>query len=551
MKIQPLQPDDFDLRTSSVLWRNHSRIQLSSKFRRMHRTKVWFIFLVISIVGIGVFPSTGSGTELPPWLQADIVSGEVVSVRVYKDNQLAAEGAGVVINSEGYVITSAAVLDAGPRITVIANNAEELAAIVQLKEKDSGFGILKVEGLSSTGLPLSTESPASGIRIFAVPPGSEDGEVSVVVGAIGESEVRSTSAGEISILRHNAMIPALWYGSPAIDECGRMVALNIPDPQAFYLFIVPRKKDPEDAVFALSTGDIASRLMSLGINFVREEEACVTAEIRAQQRAQEAQEAQERARQAEEEIRMAGEQIQQAQSQTESAQEEARLSREAREQAQIEADQARQEALQAKERAMQAESEAERAQTQLDEAHERVEEARRSSEELRRLAIWGGAIGILLLLLLLYSWLTMIKRRKHEVSLARSKAASAQQEAEDAKLRIDEISRTAPFDCVLTGIDHSGSPLALSIRREALGDPVGVVIGRSPDGSAYIVTDASVSREHAKVSFEDGILYVEDLNSTNGSVLNGHPLMPGKRSQINTGDELKLGSVSFQIHLKE
>ena len=240
-------------------------------------------------------------------------------------------------------------------------------------------------------------------------------------------------------------------------------------------------------VFAVRAGDIASVLVSLGIEFVQEEEACVSAQTRAQQRAHEAQQAQERVRQAEEEVRIAGEQVQQAleqaqqsQSHTESAQEQARFSREARQQAQREAERARQEALQADERARQAESESERAETQLDEAHKRLEEARRSSEKLKNLAIWGGAIGILLLISLLASWFFMVRRRKHEISLAQARAERAEQEAGKAKRRVDEISRTAPFDCVLTGIDDAGSPLALSIRREALGDPAGVVIGRSP-----------------------------------------------------------------------
>lgn len=550
MYLKLFQPDLYDSRASSASWFRDIQIWLSRKNNRLSCARVWITCMVIPVVMTGFIPSTVSATGLPPWLQASRVSDAIVSVRSYKNDRLLAEGAGMVINNEGYVLTSAAVLDAGSRFTVIASGNVELAADVELNEKDSGLGVLRAEGLSSTGLPLSTERPASGVRIFAVPPEIANDENRVIAGAVSDAEVRTTSGGEIGVLRHNAIITARWYGSPAIDECGRVIGLNIPNPQAISLFRAPRNIEPKDVVFAVRAGDIASVLVSLGIEFVQEEEACVSAQTRAQQRAHEAQQAQERVRQAEEEVRIAGEQVQQAQSHTESAQEQARFSREARQQAQREAERARQEALQADQRARQAESEAERAETQLDEAHKRLEEARKSSEKLKKLAIWGGAIGILLLISLLASWISMVRRRKHEISLAQARAERAEQEAGEAKRRVDEITKTAPFDCVLTGIDDAGSPLALSIRREALGDPAGVVIGRSPAGSVHVVANPSVSREHARICVEQGIPYVEDLNSTNGSTLNGHVLLSGERSRISDGDELKLGSVSFRIHLK-
>ena len=508
---------------------------------------------------------TAAGTELPPWLQASGVGGKVVSVRVYKDDRLSAEGAGVVVSNEGDVLTSAAVLDAGPNVTVIGSDTVELAAVVQLKEKDSGLGILKVEGLSSNALPLSVETPASGIRIFSVPLETTSGEASVVAGAIGEVEIRNTREGEnFNLLQHNAMITARWYGSPVIDECGRIVALNIPDPQAFSLFRSPRNNEPKDVVFALSAEYLVSRLESLEIEFVGEDVACVSALVRAQQRAQEAQQAQERVQQAEErlqqaeaEVRRAGEQVEQvleqaeqSQSQMESAREEVRLSRESEEQAKREAAQARLEVSQASERAVQAETEVERAEMQLAEAQYRLAEGRRSAERLRRLTVWGGASGVLLLLVILASWLTFARRRKRDLAIAQARAAGAEWEAAEAKQRADEKLSVAPFDCVLMGVDSAGSPLALNLRREVLGSSTGAVIGRSPAGSGHVVADPDVSREHLRIYVEDGVPYAEDLNSTNGSTLNGHALMPGNRSQINDGDELKLGTVSFRIYLK-
>ena len=248
------------------------------------------VFVALTIA----FTSAAANMGLPPWLEEDQIRDEVVTVRVYKDDRLAAEGAGVVIGSDGYVLTSAAVLDAGPRVAVVAGDVGELAAVVRLNEKSLGLGILQAEGLSGGGLPLSAEPPTIGSRIFSmlpVLPETTDGSAPIIAGAIGEAEIRSVHEGEIRLYRHNAMITARWYGSPAIDECGRIVALNIPDPGIFSLFTVPRKREPKGVVFALSAGDMASHLEALNIQVTQEVGACISADMRAQQRAREAEQA--------------------------------------------------------------------------------------------------------------------------------------------------------------------------------------------------------------------------------------------------------------------
>ena len=230
----------------------------------------------------------------PAPLDDAAVSRQIVTVRVYKDDRLAAQGAGVVVSGEGDVLTSAAVLDAGPRVAVVAQGSGELGAAERLKEKGSGLGVLRVDGLQRAGLPVSTAPLAPGARIFAVTPGTTPGQaVAFSAGAVGEVAVESIRGGEEArFVQHNAMIAARGYGSPSLDECGRIVALNVPDPGAFTIFTVPRKIQPEGLVFALAAGEIAPRLTELGIAFTRVTEACASAEARAQSQAQEAERAQ-------------------------------------------------------------------------------------------------------------------------------------------------------------------------------------------------------------------------------------------------------------------
>lgn len=69
------------------------------------------------------------------------------------------------------------------------------------------------------------------------------------------------------------------------------------------------------------------------------------------------------------------------------------------------------------------------------------------------------------------------------------------------------------------------------------------VIGRQP-GNDLVVADDLVSRQHARLSFEGDVLYVEDLDSTNGTYLNGVRI---KRASANVGDRVLLGGSILKI----
>lgn len=54
-----------------------------------------------------------------------------------------------------------------------------------------------------------------------------------------------------------------------------------------------------------------------------------------------------------------------------------------------------------------------------------------------------------------------------------------------------------------------------------------------------VLTDKSVSRQHAIVYCLKGKFFVEDVGSTNGTLMNGKAIT--SRVEINPGDEIKLG----------
>lgn len=72
-------------------------------------------------------------------------------------------------------------------------------------------------------------------------------------------------------------------------------------------------------------------------------------------------------------------------------------------------------------------------------------------------------------------------------------------------------------------------------------------IGRDQTNSIPLPKDSYISRHHAWVLFIKGSYWVEDLGSTNGTLLNGEVL--DERKQIFPGDCLKLGRTELIFEL--
>jgi pSer/pThr/pTyr-binding forkhead associated (FHA) protein len=66
---------------------------------------------------------------------------------------------------------------------------------------------------------------------------------------------------------------------------------------------------------------------------------------------------------------------------------------------------------------------------------------------------------------------------------------------------------------------------------------VGLTIGRAPD-NAVIIDNPAVSGHHARVFSESGAVILEDLNSTNGTFVNGQH---STRRVLRSGDVLQVG----------
>ncbi len=71
-----------------------------------------------------------------------------------------------------------------------------------------------------------------------------------------------------------------------------------------------------------------------------------------------------------------------------------------------------------------------------------------------------------------------------------------------------------------------------------------VIVGRSP-GADIVIGDSFVSGRHARFSIADQDLIVEDLQSTNGTLLNGEPLF--QPTYLHKNDLILIGDVEMKV----
>lgn len=88
--------------------------------------------------------------------------------------------------------------------------------------------------------------------------------------------------------------------------------------------------------------------------------------------------------------------------------------------------------------------------------------------------------------------------------------------------------------------------LEVGDRRYALSSDV-IVVGRG-SGSDIKVDDPNISRTHAELRCEDGVWYLADLGSTNGTLLGGRPVE--RRTPLTAGDRIEIGNTKLTFVLE-
>lgn len=71
------------------------------------------------------------------------------------------------------------------------------------------------------------------------------------------------------------------------------------------------------------------------------------------------------------------------------------------------------------------------------------------------------------------------------------------------------------------------------------------VLGKKRDQVDIWLASESVSRIHAKLEKKEGNFYITDLNSMNGTFVNGQRLMPREQRMICQGDGVSLATLRY------
>lgn len=79
----------------------------------------------------------------------------------------------------------------------------------------------------------------------------------------------------------------------------------------------------------------------------------------------------------------------------------------------------------------------------------------------------------------------------------------------------------------------------------------GVGEDESPDldFTPFDAAALGMSRNHAVFTYHEDALYIEDLNSTNGTRINGFTIPPERSYRLRNGDELEFGSLRVSVRV--
>ena len=89
------------------------------------------------------------------------------------------------------------------------------------------------------------------------------------------------------------------------------------------------------------------------------------------------------------------------------------------------------------------------------------------------------------------------------------------------------------------GLYRNNGELAVRI------DKLPFVVGKKKDEVDYVLEDRCASRLHARILEENGCIYLEDLNSTNGTFKNGLRMQPYEKRRLEKDDELRFGKEEY------
>ena len=555
--------------------------------------KPWFLAPVFVSVSVLLAPSSVGAVD-PQQVRGSLV--EVFGVN--RLNREFAIGTGAIVNLNGYVVTvgqnlireakairvSPLPADVGTRFDVDVRSIRyhpslELVLLNVPELRGPPLTIGYVEGLEQRVFTARTRP----VSLYA---GTIKDLVIRPVEAYGRQEHRfiAHDAEIVDYDNENADNAKVGYGTPLLDVDGNVIGINHLDPSVTKRDL-NRDRRPGADVFAVSETELRAFLESQGVTFASAEPpdepqptaiatqpvtddspSSVASELRRRE-LEEARLALERERRAREDTEAAAlearqkanemeRRVQQAESRSATSERERTAARQAADLASAVAEEAERNAEMASQRASEAEERAAELRRAIDAEVAAREEA---ASEARRNLYMAAAIGVGAVVVGLLGWLIYSRRSSKRVASAEERAVDAEHAAQHAREEAEEAERLAgerpspklpaPFDVLMEGRGPDGKRFTCKVTRESLSAPTGVVVGRHPQYASVVVEHEGLSREHAKLTVADRVLYIDDLESTNGTFVDNVAVRPGTPSPVRNGAGVKLGPVTFSVTL--
>ena len=162
------------------------------------------------------------------------VSPSVVGIVVYSTNSTTAsgEGSGVIISSDGYIVTNEHVVDGAKLIEVVLNNSERYTAKLMGYDKQTDLAVIKIDAdnLVKAELGNSDElKPGEAVYAIGNPGGMEfaNSITNGIVSGVDRLITNSSTGYVMTCIQTNAAINPGNSGGALVDSYGRVVGISV------------------------------------------------------------------------------------------------------------------------------------------------------------------------------------------------------------------------------------------------------------------------------------------------------------------------------------
>ncbi|MBV1877917.1 MAG: FHA domain-containing protein [Pseudomonadales bacterium] len=501
----------------------------------------WLALVCGLVTLLFAYGAAGSGIE------ESKLRKSIVSVHAYLGGRSVLEGTGFVVHSDefnGYVVVNANALKDQHTLTIKLPDSEtELIAQVLSSRTDIDFALLKVSGMRLPSIPFAARQPVTGDIVWTANRWNSNHNLL----GLSKGTLRSSNAlaNENSrLLIHDAIGNGRAFGSVLLNECGEVVGLN-----------TALSKD-DNMVKAVDGGTLMRLLKQQNVRPEQSTSVCISeiqlATNRAEYAAEEAMKAKQIANAAqlvvislEKKLTTTANKNLYLTQQIESARSRAEQAIAAAERVGVRSQEIQLEmerkavSLQAEtqELVRQFERESALAEQRFDQL---LAEQIQTTATREKLLIFGFIVFAVVSGLLI-----IVFQRKPFVGLPKGRFA-LEPDKPSVLTRLERsIEDIAEY--VLDGKDDDGARYQLRIPRKQMGEYDGVVIGRNPKNSPFIINHADVSRKHVRLKMIKDRLFIEDLGSTNGTSVNGQAIEEKGAVSIINGDQIVMGSVVMNL----